>query len=45
MTHAKLDEEAIFNVARKIASPEARAAYLEQECGGDINWCAHDRQI
>src|SRR5207244_11135862 len=35
MTHAKLDEEAIFNVARKIPSPAARAAYLEQACGAD----------
>ncbi len=30
-----LDEEAIFNVARKIASPEIRRSYLDQVCGGN----------
>jgi serine/threonine protein kinase/tetratricopeptide (TPR) repeat protein len=30
-----LDEEAIFNLARKIDSPEAREVYLRQVCGGD----------
>src|SRR5262249_48848205 len=29
------DEEAIFNAARKIESPDARANYLEQVCGED----------
>src|SRR5215472_9972851 len=28
-----LDEEAIFQLARKIESPEVRAGYLEQVCG------------
>src|SRR4051794_13259291 len=35
MNRIQLDEEAIFQVARKIESPEARAAYLDQVCGGD----------
>jgi WD40 repeat protein/serine/threonine protein kinase len=30
-----LDEKAIFNVARTIEAPEARAAYLRQACSGD----------
>src|SRR5262245_40033177 len=30
-----LDEKAIFNVAREIASPDARAEYLRQACGAD----------
>src|SRR5262245_57639431 len=30
-----LDEESIFNVARKLATPDARRDYLEQTCGGD----------
>jgi tetratricopeptide (TPR) repeat protein len=30
-----LDEEAIFQLARKIDSPEVREGYLEQVCGGD----------
>ncbi|HKB38354.1 MAG TPA: protein kinase, partial [Gemmataceae bacterium] len=29
------DEEALFNAARKIESPDARASYLEQVCGED----------
>jgi serine/threonine protein kinase len=33
MASQSLDEEAIFNLARQIASPEARAAYLQQACG------------
>jgi len=37
MASEKLDEKAIFNVARKIASPEARAEYLHQACGDDRN--------
>src|SRR5262245_38438215 len=35
MTGEKLDEKAIFNVARTIESPEARAEYLRQACGED----------
>ncbi|WP_165250275.1 serine/threonine-protein kinase [Paludisphaera soli] len=35
MNTVQLDEEAIFDVARKIADREARAAYLAQVCGGD----------
>src|SRR5947208_1382349 len=30
-----LDEKAIFNVARQIGSPDARAEYLRQACGAD----------
>src|SRR6185369_11138937 len=30
-----LDEKAIFNVARQIGSPDARAQYLRQACGTD----------
>jgi len=29
------DEQSIFNVARRLAEPDARRAYLEQVCGGD----------
>ena len=35
MATQKLDEEAIFQVARKIDSPQARADYLAQVCGDD----------
>ena len=35
MAAQNLDEEAIFNVARKIESPDSRANYLEQACGED----------
>jgi WD40 repeat protein/serine/threonine protein kinase len=35
MTSEKLDEKAIFNVARQIDSPDARAEYLHQACGTD----------
>ena len=35
MTAKQLDEEAVFHVARSIASPEARAQYLAQVCGDD----------
>jgi WD40 repeat protein/tetratricopeptide (TPR) repeat protein/serine/threonine protein kinase len=35
MTAGKLGEEAIFNVARKIDSPEARGDYLNQVCAVD----------
>ena len=37
MTSEKLDEKAIFNVARRIESPDARAEYLHQVCGPDGN--------
>src|SRR5437764_15256561 len=30
-----LDEKAIFNAARQIGSPDARAEYLRQACGTD----------
>src|SRR5262245_11365176 len=35
MASVILDEKAIFNVAREIASPAARAEYLRQACGTD----------
>jgi hypothetical protein len=35
MATAKLDEAAIFNVARHIAAPDARGQYLTQMCGDD----------
>ena len=35
MASEKLDEKAIFNVARKIDSPQARVEYLNQACGDD----------
>ncbi len=35
MDAKKLDDQAIFEVARKIGSPEARQAYLTQICGED----------
>jgi WD40 repeat protein/serine/threonine protein kinase len=35
MASALLNEEVIFKVAYKIASPEARAEYLRQACGDD----------
>src|SRR5215470_19472334 len=35
MTGEKLDEKAIFNGARTIESPEARAEYLRQACSGN----------
>jgi serine/threonine protein kinase/tetratricopeptide (TPR) repeat protein len=37
MASVILDEKAIFNVAREIASPEARAEYLRQACGTDAS--------
>jgi eukaryotic-like serine/threonine-protein kinase len=37
MANVVLDEKAIFNVAREIASPEARAEYLRQACATDSN--------
>src|SRR5262245_33367441 len=33
MALAPFDEETIFEVARKLESPEAREAYLQQACG------------
>ena len=35
MSQFQLDEEAIFDLARKIESHEARADYLDQACGTD----------
>ncbi len=35
MANEKIDEKAIFNVARQISSPEARREYLGQVCGAD----------
>src|SRR5215510_14371936 len=35
MASEMLDEKAIFNVARQIGSPDARAEYLQQACGTD----------
>src|SRR5262245_20313061 len=35
MPSEMLDEKAIFNVARQIGSPDARAEYLRQACGTD----------
>jgi hypothetical protein len=35
MSPPLLDDETIFHVARKIAEPEARLAYLAHVCGED----------
>ncbi|QJW98402.1 WD40 repeat domain-containing serine/threonine-protein kinase [Frigoriglobus tundricola] len=35
MTVPNIDEELVFNTARKIGSPEARSSYLDQVCGGN----------
>ena len=35
MTSQKLDEKTIFNVARKISSPQERTKYLQEACKGD----------
>jgi tetratricopeptide (TPR) repeat protein len=35
MASRELDEEAIFQIARKLADPDDRSAYLGQICGGD----------
>src|SRR6516162_4125700 len=35
MEAQRLDEEEIFNVARKIDSPEVRENYVRQACGGE----------
>jgi serine/threonine protein kinase/Flp pilus assembly protein TadD len=37
MANVILDEKAIFNVAREIGSPDARAEYLRQACGSDAS--------
>jgi WD40 repeat protein/serine/threonine protein kinase len=37
MTNRQLDEETIFHIARKMPDLEARAAYLNQICAGDLN--------
>ena len=37
MVMPKLDEEAIFNVARQIEAAEARRLYLQQSCGDDAD--------
>jgi WD40 repeat protein/serine/threonine protein kinase len=51
MTDQPASEKAIFQAALDIASPEERAAYLDQACGGDLQLragvaallAAHDR--
>ena len=35
MTDLQLDERAIFNIARRLATLESRQEYLEQVCGGN----------
>jgi eukaryotic-like serine/threonine-protein kinase len=35
MSIPKLDEAAIFNIARRIEAPEERRLYLQQSCGDD----------
>src|SRR6266702_2001606 len=35
MLAQQIDEKAIFNIARRIDSREARADYLQQSCGAD----------
>ncbi len=35
MNDRKIDEADVFNLARKIAAPDARAEYLKQACGDD----------
>ena len=35
MPDKKIDEKAIFNLARKIENDDARSEYLQQICGGD----------
>src|SRR6185436_17656888 len=35
MTALKLDEVAVFNVARRIEASDARRLYLQQSCGDD----------
>ena len=43
MTSQKLDEEAIFKVAREIKPPDAQAVYLQQVCGDDSD--LHNRLV
>src|SRR5436305_1233200 len=40
-----LDEEAVFHLARQIASPEAREDYLQQACGADAALRARVRAL
>jgi eukaryotic-like serine/threonine-protein kinase len=35
MVTSRLDEAAIFNVARQIKAPEDRRRYIQHACGGD----------
>src|SRR6266481_4321976 len=37
MLAQQIDEKAIFNIARRIDSREARADYLQQSCGADTD--------
>ena len=37
MPQQQFDDQAIFEVARKIDSPQPRQAYLEQICAGDVS--------
>ena len=37
MNSQQLDEEAIFHIARQLASADARATYLDQVCAGDAS--------
>ncbi len=43
MGDERLNERAIFKVARQIASPDARAEYLNQVCGNDRT--LHERMV
>ena len=36
MTREALPEESVFHVARRIASPDARGAYISDACGNDL---------
>src|SRR5216684_3079239 len=45
MTSEILDEKAIFNVARQIGSPDARAEYLRQACGADSGLREHVQDL
>jgi serine/threonine protein kinase/tetratricopeptide (TPR) repeat protein len=36
MSTSKLDEAAIFNAARQMATPEARRQYVQEACGTDL---------
>jgi serine/threonine protein kinase len=45
MTDEKLNEKEIFNAAREIESPEARAEYLHRACGGDADWIERFRTL